>query len=676
EELGSSKEMYPNAPEDGIYILPAETPVGADAIEVLGLHDAVFEYEITSNRVDCYSVLGIAREAAATFRKEFLPPVIKETGNSEDIHDYLKVSVLDPVLCKRYCARMVKNIKLGPSPEWMQRRLAAAGIRPINNLVDITNYVMEEYGQPMHAFDYDQLAGHEIVVKCAEDGQKFVTLDGQERTMDSRVLMINDGEKAVGIAGIMGGENSKITDDVKTMVFEAACFDGTNIRLSSKRIGLRTDASGKFEKGLEPHNTLDAINRACALIEELGCGEVVGGIIDICEPLPERVRIPFKPDRINALLGTDLTKETMLSYFPALGIDYDSEKEEVISPYFRQDLFRVADIAEEVARFYGYDHIPTTLPSSGSSAGKISYSMKVREIAESIAEYCGFSQSMTYSFESPKVFDRLLIPENDDLRKCLTIANPLGEDYSIMRTTPLNGILNSLSTNFNRRNKDVALYEMAKIYLPVDYPEIKELPDERIQFTLGAYGNMDFFTMKGVVEEFFEKVGMKKKATYDPSNKRPFFHPGRCADIYYGEELVGYLGEIHPQVAENYSIGGRVYVAVLDMPKIEEFADFDRKYSGIAKFPSVSRDISVLCEHALPVGEIEKIIEKKAGKMMESYSLFDVYEGEQIKAGFKSVSYTITFRASDHTLEEKEVSDAMNRILEALKDRGITLREV
>ena len=453
EELGSSRDMYPEAPEYGIYIFPEDAVVGESAVKALGLDDVVFEYEITSNRVDCYSVIGIAREAAATFHKEFKPPVVTATGNSEDVHDYVKVIVKDTDLCPRYCARVVKNIKIAPSPVWMQRRLASNGIRPINNIVDITNYVMEEYGQPMHAYDYDTLAGHEIVVRRAGADEKFVTLDGQERTMDENVLMICDGEKAVGIAGIMGGENSMITDDVKTMMFEAACFDGTNIRLSAKRIGLRTDASGKFEKGLDPNNAEDAINRACQLIEELGAGEVVGGMVDVYTKKKEPVRIPFQPERINALLGTDVSEEDMLSYFKKIDLGYDAEKREVIAPTFRHDLFRMADLAEEVARFYGYDNIPTTLPKGESTLGKLPFEVRIEGIARDVAEFSGFSESMNYSFESPKVFDKLLIPEDSELRKPIVISNPLGEDFSVMRTLPLNGMLSSLAFNYNHRNK-------------------------------------------------------------------------------------------------------------------------------------------------------------------------------------------------------------------------------
>ena len=431
EELGSSRDMYPLAPESGIYILPEDAPVGADAIEILGLHDTVFEYEITSNRVDCYGVIGIAREAAAAFRKEFHPPVVKETGNSEDIHDYLQVEVKNPELCSRYCARMVKNIKLAPSPEWMQRRLAASGIRPINNIVDITNYIMEEYGQPMHAFDYDQLAGHKIVVKCAQDGETFQTLDGQERNLDSNILMINDGEKEVGIAGIMGGENSKITDNVQTMVFECACFDGTNIRLSAKRLGLRTDASGKYEKGLDPNTAYEAVNRACQLVEELGAGEVVGGLIDVYSEKREESRVAFSPEKINNLLGTEIAPETMKDYFRMLGLGFDEETQEVVAPTFRQDIHCMADLAEEVARMYGYDKIPTTLPSGESTTGRISFEGRIEDIAEEVAMFSGFSESMTYSFESPKVFDKLLIPADSSLRSTIEISNPLGEDFSV-----------------------------------------------------------------------------------------------------------------------------------------------------------------------------------------------------------------------------------------------------
>ena len=674
EELGSNRDMYPDAPEYGIYIFPEDTEVGADAIEVLGLHDVVFEYEITSNRVDCYSVVGIAREAAATFHKEFCPPVVTATGNDEDVNDYIKVTVKNTDLCPRYCARIVKNIKIAPSPEWMQRRLASVGIRPINNLVDITNYVMEEYGQPMHAYDLDTIANHEIIVRTAEADEKFTTLDGQERQMDEDVLMICDGEKSIGIAGIMGGENSMITDNVKAMLFEAACFDGTNIRKSSKRVGLRTDASGKFEKGLDPNNAQAAIDRACQLIEEMGAGEVVGGMVDVYGKKKEPVRVPFDPEAINNLLGTEIAEEDMIGYFKKIDLEYDKEKREVIAPTFRHDLFRMADLAEEVARFYGYDNIPTTLPRGEATTGKLSFKLRVEEIARDIAEFCGFSQGMTYSFESPKVFDKLLLPEDSPLRQTVDIVNPLGEDYSVMRTTSLNGMLTSLATNYNRRNKNVRLYELGNVYLPKALP-LTELPEERMQFTLGMYGDGDFFSMKGVVEEFFEKVGLHKRETYDPNAGKTYLHPGRQANIIYDGTVVGYLGEVHPDVADNYGIGTRAYIAVIDMPEIVKKATFDRKYTGIAKFPAVTRDISMVMPKEILVGQVEEVIEKNGGAYLESYALFDIYEGEQIKKGFKSVAYSIVFRAKDKTLEEAEITSAMNKILEGLEALGIELRK-
>ena len=674
EELGSTRDMYPEAPDNGIYIFPDDVEVGADAVEVLGLRDAVFEYDVTSNRVDCFSVIGIAREAAATFGKSFYPPIVPETGNDEDASDYIKVEVRNQELCSRYCARVAKNIKIGPSPEWMQRRLASVGIRPINNLVDITNYVMEEYGQPMHAYDLDTIAGHQIIVRNAEDGETFTTLDGQERQLDRDVLMICDGEKSIGIAGIMGGENSMITDHVHTVLFEAACFDGTNIRKSSKRVGLRTDASGKFEKGLDPNNAKAAIDRACQLLEEMGAGEVVGGIVDVYSKVKEPVRVPFDENAVNQLLGTDISKEDMIAYLEKVELAYDEATNEIVAPTFRQDIFRLADLAEEVARFYGYDNIPTTLPRGEATIGKLSFKQRIEAAARNIAEFCGFSQGMSYSFESPKVFDKLLLPEDAPERQAIEISNPLGEDYSIMRTISLNGMLTSLATNFNRRNKDVRLYELGNIYLPKTLP-LTELPEERMQFTLGMYGEGDFFSMKGVVEEFFEKIGMHKKEVYDPNAGKPFLHPGRQANILYDGTVVGYLGEVHPAVAENYGIGGRAYVAVLDMPEIIVRATFDRKYTGIAKFPAVTRDISMVVPKEILVGQIEEMIEQRGGSILESYHLFDLYEGAQIKEGHKSVAYSIVFRAKDRTLEDADVTKAMKKILNGLESMGIELRQ-
>ena len=674
EELGSNRDMFPLAPENGLYILPEDAPVGENAVSYLGLDDTVVEYEITSNRVDCFSILGIAREAAATFGKEFVPPVVTETGNNEDVNDYIKVSVKDDKLCSRYTARVVKNIKIAPSPEWMQRRLRAQGIRPINNIVDITNYVMEEYGQPMHAYDLDTIEDREIVVRRAAKGEQFVTLDGQERTLDDSVLMICDGKKAIGIAGIMGGENSMITDNVKTMLFEAACFDGTNIRLSGRKIGLRTDASAKFEKGLDPNTAIEAMNRACQLIEELGAGEVVGGVVDIYPNVKGDKRIPFEPEKYNKLLGTDIAKETMLAYFSKIDLGYDPVSNEVIVPSWRQDLECDADLAEEVARFFGYDKIPTTLPSGEATTGKLTFKLRIEAVAREIAEFCGFSQGMTYSFESPKVYDKLLLPQDSPLRKAVVISNPLGEDFSIMRTVSLNGMLTSLSTNFNRRNKNVRLYELGNIYLPKQVP-VTELPEERMQFTLGMYGEGDFFTMKGVIEEFLYKAGMKLKPEYDPESGKPFLHPGRQANVVYDGTVIGYLGEVHPTVAANYAIKERVYVAVLDMPEIISRASFDHKYEGIAKFPAATRDISMVVPKKVLAGDIEKIFDEKGGQFLEKYDLFDIYEGAQIKPGYKSIAYSLSFRAKDRNLEDADITGAMDRIVNALERVGAELRK-
>ncbi|MBT9774337.1 MAG: phenylalanine--tRNA ligase subunit beta [Coprococcus sp.] len=676
EELGSSRDMYPDAPENGIYIFKNREDIkpGDNAVKALGLDDAVIEYEITSNRVDCFSILGIAREAAVTFDKPFCPPVVEPTGNDEDVNDFISVEVKDTELCPRYTARVVKNIKVGPSPEWMQRRLAAQGIRPINNIVDITNYVMEEYGQPMHAYDLSTIAGQKIIVRRAEDNEKFVTLDGQERTLDSSMLMICDAEKPVGIAGIMGGENSMITDDVDAILFEAACFDGTNIRLSGKKLGMRTDAQSKFEKGLDPNNASAAIDRACQLIEVLGCGEVVGGMVDVYGKVKEPHEIPFQPERINRLLGTDLSAEQMLGYFKSLELEYDADRNVMIIPTFRQDLLGTADLAEEVARFYGYSNIPSTLPSGESTSGKVSFKHRVEDVAKETAEFCGFSEGMTFSFESPKVFDKLRLDADDPLRQAITIANPQGEDYSIMKTTPLNGMLVSLARNFNRRNKDVKLYEMAKIYLPKSLP-LTEYADERVQFTLGFYGEGDFFTMKGVVEEFLERAGMHDIVDYDPNAGKSFLHPGRQANIIYQGKVIGYMGEIHPEVCENYDLKTRAYIAVLDMPVITEMATFDRHFKGIAKHPAVNRDISMVVKKDILVGQIEKVIREKGGHHLESYHLFDIYEGSQIKPGYKSVAYSITFRANDRTLEEKDITAAMDKIIAGLEDLGIELRK-
>lgn len=678
DELGRDKTYYPEADEEGLYIFNkieggSKLKLGSDALIPLGLRDALVEYEVTSNRVDCFGIEGIAREAAATFRKEFKPPVIKEVGNAEKAEDFISVEIKDKELCKRYVARVVKNVKIAPSPLWMQRKLSAVGIRPINNIVDVTNYVMTELSQPMHAYDIDTIEERKIVVERAANGEKFTTLDGVERELDDTVLLIKDGKKAVGIAGIMGGENSKINEGLNTVLLEAACFDGTNIRLSSKKIGLRTDASGKFEKGLHPETALLAMNRACTLIEEIGAGEVACGVVDVY-PVKEGDReVEFDLDACNRLLGTSISLEEAREYFDRLGIKINDDLKSVVVPYFRQDLLRNADLAEELARFFGYDKIPTTLPSGESTAGGETFGMEIEGKARELAEQFGFCEGMTFSFESPKVFDRLLLPLDAKEREAIEIKNPLGEDYSIMRTQIINGMLTSLGTNSARRNKNVRLYEISNIYLAKKLP-LEDYPEERKQFCLGMYGEGDFFVLKGVIEEFLYKVGMKKLPYYNADAGKTFLHPGRQALIIYEDTVVGYFGEVHPLVQEAYGIAERTYVANIDLSVICKKANFTVKYEGIAKFPSVVRDISLVMDKSLTAGEIEKIIRSESGAILESLELFDIYEGERIGADKKSMAYSITFRNKEKTLEESEISAVMDKILKGLQAIGAVLR--
>lgn len=679
DELGSNSNMYPDAAPDGIYILSdnpeyANAKIGSDAIELLGLHDVAFEYEITSNRVDCFGVLGIAREVAATFGKKFVPPVVTQTGNDEDVNKYISLEVKDPALCPRYTARVVKNIKLAPSPEWMQRRLASVGIRPINNIVDITNYVMEEYAQPMHAYDLDTIEDRKIVVRKAESGEKFTTLDGQERELDDTMLMICDGKKPIGLAGIMGGANSMITDNVTTMLFEAATFDGTNIRLTGKKLGMRTDAQAKFEKGLDPNNALEAMNRACQLVEELGAGEVVGGVVDFYPVKKEPINISYDADKINALLGTDISEEDMVKYFEAIDLIVDKDKKIVTVPTWRQDLERMADLAEEVARFYGYDKIPMTLPKSSATTGGLSDKLKHEKTVRTVVEGYGFCEGMSFSFESPKVYDKLCLSEDDVLRKSIRISNPLGEDYSVMRTSALGGILSSLSTNYNRRNKNVRLYELANVYIPKEIP-LSELPDERMQLALGMYGEGDFFTMKGVVEDVLYRLGLKEKTEYKADAGKAYLHPGRQADIIYKKHNIGFIGEVHPVVQKNFEIGEKTYIAVIDMKAATDMADAYVKYQGVPKFPAITRDISLSMKKEVTAGEIEDVIKKAGGQLLESYELFDIYEGSQLLKGYKSLAYKIVLRAKDRTLTDSDANQIMDKIISSLAKKEVVLRQ-
>lgn len=674
-ELGRDDTYYMEA-EEGIYIfnkLYDNLTVGMDAISLLSLDDAVIEYEITNNRIDCYGVVGIAREAAATFNKRFEYPKIIEIKAEDKLSDRISVEVRDSKLCRRYIGAVVEDIKIQDSPLWMQRRLSSVGIRPINNIVDITNYVMVEFGQPMHAYDLEEIEDEKIIVERAANGEKFTTLDGIERELDDDILLIKDGKKAVGIAGIMGGENSKIREDVRTVFLEAACFDGTNIRLSSKKLGLRTEASGKFEKGLDPNTTEKAMKRALYLVESLGVGRVVPKLIDVYEDVVSDREIEFDLDRCNRLLGTEITREEAREYLERLELSLSEDEKTVRVPSFRKDLEKNADLAEELARLFGYDRIPTTIPNIGGNIGGESLSMEVEKIARRTFEKFGFCEAMTFSFEGKKALDKLLYPENAEERRAIKILNPLGEDYSLMRTQTINGMLTSISTNLARRNRDVRLYEIANTYIAKELP-LKEYPNEIKKLTLGGYGNIDFYEMKSVVEELFLNTGQTSDLVYENRKNISFLHPGRQAYIIYMDEVVGYMGEVHPRAMEAYDIAERVYIVDLELDKICKRANFVVKYKGIAKFPSVNRDLSLVMDRDITAYTVESVIRARSGKILEEIRLFDIYEGDRIEDGKKSLAYSLIFRDKNKTLEEADITKKISEILEGLSEIGVTLR--
>jgi phenylalanyl-tRNA synthetase beta chain len=673
-ELGVTKEEFPNAVEDGIFILEGEPAPGTDIKEYLGLNDTVVEFEITSNRPDCFSIIGLARESAATFKTSFSIPAItvKEEGGS--IEGKASVEIKAPDLCSRYAARIVENVKVGPSPRWMQERLKAAGVRPISNIVDITNYVMLEYGQPMHAFDLENLKGHSIIVRKAEQGEKMRTLDGQDRELDASMLVIADAERPVAVAGVMGGENSEITPDTKTILFESANFNGISVRLTAKKLGMRTEASSRFEKGLDPENVINAVDRAAQLVEEFGAGTVCKGIIDCYPVKPEKRKITFDPGRINALLGTDISADTMKEIFRRLEIDVDDASATVTPPSFRPDLECEADLAEEVARFYDYNNIKATLlEGKAATIGGKTPAQKIVDIIGSTMQSCGLSEIYTYSFTSPKVFDMMNTPKDSELRRAVVISNPLGEDYSIMRTTTLPDMLEVLATNFNRRVEEAKLFEISHVYLPKSLP-LTELPEEKQVLTIGMYGNVDFYDLSGVIEELMAVLGISSYSL-EPVKDDPAFHPGRAARLIIKNKSCGILGEIHPSVAENFDAAQRNYVAMIDIEPLVKNASLRREYKPLPKFPAVSRDIAVLVDDDILVKQIEKLIASKAGKILEEVKLFDVYKGKQVPDGKKSVAYNITFRAQDRTLTDEEVGKAMDNIINALSDKlGAQLR--
>lgn len=676
EELGFDRHDFPEAPEYGIYLFPEPVELGLDVTEVMDLKDDIVEFEITSNRPDCYSIVGIAREAAATYNIPFKYPELtaKEEGEGR-AEDVVKVDIENPVLCPRYVAKVVKNVKIGPSPRWMRKRLRAAGMRPINNIVDITNYIMLELGQPLHAFSIETIKDSHIIVRNAKEGETITTLDGNVRQLDPSMLVIADTEKAVALAGVMGGENSKIVEGSQAVLFECACFDGPNIRITAKKAGLRTDASSKYEKGIDPNLAIDAANRAAHLVELLGAGEVVPGVVDNYPGKRTTWEISYSPEWINKFLGTNIPEKDMVEYFERVQLKVDPVNHKVTVPTFRPDIEAQADLAEEVARMYGYDKITETLASGTPTVGKKTYEQSITAMVKNTMVADGLCEAMTYSFESPKVFDKILLPADSPLRKTVTISNPLGEDFSVMRTVSFNGILNSLSTNYNRRNDSAALFEVARIYIPKALP-VTELPDEIPTLTIGMYGNMDFFDLKGIVEHLTDVLGMKDKTEYETEKTLPWMHPGRTASVWINGENAGYLGELHPMVAKNYNIGTRVYLAVLDMPKLIANANRNVVYQALPKFPAITRDIAMLVKEDVTVKQIADEIKKNAGEYLEEVKLFDVYQGEQIEAGSKSVAYSISFRSADRTLSDSDIADSMQAIINGLANElGAQLRD-
>lgn len=674
-ELGVTKDEYPNAIEDGIFILERDLVPGTDIKDVLGLNETVIDFEITSNRPDCFSILGLARESAATFGTVFRKPEINVQELGDPIQGQASVEIKAPDLCPRYAARIVKDIRIEPSPRWLKERLKASGVRPINNIVDITNYVMLELGQPMHAFDLEFLTGHKIIVRNAADGEKMRTLDGQDRILDSSMLVIADEEKAVAVAGVMGGENSEIMPETKAILFESATFNGISVRLTAKKLGMRTEASGRFEKGLDPENAICAVNRAAQLVEQLGAGTVCKGIIDCYPRKAVKKTIPFNPGHINALLGTDISAEKMKEIFKLLEIEIDEAAGIVTAPSFRPDLECEADLAEEVARFYGYNNIRATLlEGKAATIGSRTWKQKIEQLIRQTMLSCGLSEAYTYSFTSPKVFDRLRLPEDSELRKTVVITNPLGEDFSIMRTTTLPDMLEVLATNYNRRVEEARLFEMSHVYIPRSLP-LTELPYEKPVLTIGMFGNADFYDISGVVEELLTVLGIKDYEL-EPVHDNPAFHPGRTAKLVISSKECGILGEIHPDIAEEFGAAQKNYIAMIDIEPLVEGTYLKPEYKPLPRFPAVSRDIAMLVDDHVLVKQIEQLIRTKAGKILEDIKLFDVYKGKQVPDGKKSIAYSITFRAADRTLTDDEVGKAMDNILKALSNKlGAQLRE-
>lgn len=675
EEIGLDPTHFSEAPEDGIYIFGEAYPLGSDVKPLFGLGEEVVEFEITSNRPDCFSIIGIAREAAATFKTTFRYPKVNYNEVEGDINEHASVEVLATDLCPRFIAKVLIDVDIKPSPKWLQDKIRSYGMKPINNLVDITNFVMIEMGQPMHAYDLEELTNGKIIVRRATEGEKMMTLDGEERALDSSMLVIAGERDVLGIAGVMGGEGSKVKDLTGMILFEAANFSPENVRKTSKKIGLRTDASTKFEKHLDPNNAMLAIDRACQLAEMIGAGKVLQGTIDINQKTRTPNKVAYSPYRINRILGTDVSEADMVESFKRLSFEVDEENHTVVAPTFRADIEREVDLAEEVGRLYGYEKIPETLAIGTPTVGRKTFVQKIEDLTKHIMKECGINEAMTYSFESPKVFDKLGLEENSDLRKAITIDNPLGEDFSVMRTSTVNGMLEALSNNHAKRNEGVRLYEISRIYEPKELP-LKELPKESVKLTIGMYGGCDFFDIKGMLETLFDSLKCLNQVELDPSIELSFLHPGRKARIILNKKDVGYVGEVHPNVCDAYGIGEKTYIAVVDMAHLTEEVSFNYRYIAVPKYPAVNRDIAMLVKEDVLVGSIEKIIQQRAGKTLEKLELFDVYQGKQIEKGYKSVAYALAFRAVDRTLKEKEISKTMTKIMNGLESElSATLRK-
>lgn len=676
EEFGYTTEDFPDAAKDGIYILPAETPVGINILEILGLGEPVIDFEITSNRPDCFSVEGLAREAAITMDRPFTPvtPVVKGTAGFS-VYDLIRVKNEEPDFCYRYIARAVRNVKIAPSPKWMVTRLRESGVRSINNIVDITNYVMLELGQPMHAFDYNDLHDKSICIRKSADGESMKTLDEIARKLDSSMLVIADGSKPVALAGVMGGENSEIKQDTSTIVFESANFNGINVRLTAKKLGLRTESSSRFEKGLDPENAKRAMDRACELVEMLGCGEVSYDEIDIYPSKKPANLIEFRPDKINYFLGTTIPEDTMIEILKKLECIF-IEKDGAtycVTPGFRPDLQAEVDLAEEVARFYGYNKIvPTLLSGKSTTLGGLNKYQKQKEQMKEVLCSGGFYEACTYSFTSPKIFDQLCLPADHPLRNAISIMNPLGEDYSVMRTTMMGSLLEIAATNWNRGVDEIRIFEIAKVYLPSGNPD-QELPDEKDTMGIVYYYNKDkhdsaesFFTIKSILQELFRQTGVKKPS-FRACHDHPSFHPGRTAAIYDGENEIGLIGYIHPDVADKMAAPVETVIAMVDLEALTLSADSKKTFSPLPKFPAMTRDLALIVDRTVPVASIEELIRKFGGQYLESMKLFDIYTGKQIAADKKSIAYQLVFRSPEGTLTDDIVNKAQERLLDKLK---------